>query len=547
METVKKTTTIKEALRREGALVVETPTPVAPDQHAVEEGRKPLASRRGDVAALKAKALELYGLPPGGLGSIPGIESAFKFSSLDSDRDFNYLRAEPLLDQAAFLLDRCNTARSQRDRLQIEKWKLQLELDQFFRLDQVQEREREASLDTLPYERAVIESGAERSLGENHRNAEAQLKGFMDDLLSTGLNKRMAARELEAWISAYPNKDIELSGDDAFYVFDGERRNRPDHLYEAAHVQADEDGWEQIYSLMFKRFTAQAASESGRLRKESLDLLAKWSLANIGFRRERAQAERDAVWEKVYQVQSPGGVLNYNERIDAEERRFASNFREALARLAAARRGLSELYDYAPPFPQEGTADFFDEVLRWVASAQTRLGQLSQLDQHYVLALSVKELAKGEWKSGLGKSEWTFEVSEELFPGQALVRLRGLGMAVALPNPQEGKLVKVVRSKPQGVWSAQVSIPPTGALRPVTGAPRELDQQAVPVCFLGRVADRASARPPEVAGIDVLHNASPIGKPWKVKLSPKSTGGAPSKVIEDVELYLHLAVRGQKA
>jgi hypothetical protein len=298
---------------------------------------------------------------------------------------------------------------------------------------------------------------------------------------------------------------------------------------------------------MQKRFTAQAASESSRLRKESLDRLAQWSLANIGFRRERAQAERDAVWEKVYQAAGSGGLLNYHESIPPLERRFASDFRDALARLAAARRGLGALYDYAPVFPEEGSPGYLDAVLLWVANARSRLAQLSQREQNYVLALSIKELAKGEWKSGQGKTEWTFEISEELFPAQALVRLRGLGMAVALPNPEQGTLVKVGRSKPPGVWTAQVSVPPTGTFRPATGAPRQLDQQAIPVCFVGRVADRNLARPPEVVGTHILHNVSPIGKPWKIKLSPKSTGGAPSKAIEDVELYLHVAARGQKA
>jgi hypothetical protein len=65
--------------------------------------------------------------------------------------------------------------------------------------------------------------------------------------------------------------------------------------------------------------------------------------------------------------------------------------------------------------------------------------------------------------------------------------------------------------------------------------------------FPRRVTGWAPSRPLEVAGINALHNASPIGKSWKVKLLPKSPGGAPSKVIEDVELYMHLAVRVQKA
>ena len=88
------------------------------------------------------------------------------------------------------------------------------------------------------------------------------------------------------------------------------------------------------------------------MRKESLELEAKWALANIAFRQQRAQAERDALWEKVYQAQQPGGLFNYSERMAPLERRFSSDFREALARLTAAQRGMKELYDYAAPLPE---------------------------------------------------------------------------------------------------------------------------------------------------------------------------------------------------
>ena len=124
---------------------------------------------------------------------------------------------------------------------------------------------------------------------------------------------------------------------------------------------------------MARRFVSLAAAQASKLRKESLDLEAKWSQANIAFRRERAQAERDAFWEKVYQAQGPGSLLNYSERISSIERTFSRDFREVLARLAAARRGLREIYNYSPAFPPEGAAGYFDEVVAWVKSTKERL------------------------------------------------------------------------------------------------------------------------------------------------------------------------------
>jgi hypothetical protein len=79
-----------------------------------------LPSRRNDLAAL-----EVYALSAAGLAPIPAIEDVFRFSPLEIDR--KWIRS---------------LAPSAADQMQIEKWKLQFELDQFFRLDPIQERER---------------------------------------------------------------------------------------------------------------------------------------------------------------------------------------------------------------------------------------------------------------------------------------------------------------------------------------------------------------------------------------------------------------------
>jgi hypothetical protein len=70
-----------------------------------------------------------------------------------------------------------------------------------------------------------------------------------------------------------------------------------------------------------------------------------------------------------------------------------------------------------------------------------------------------------------------------------------------------------------------------------------LDQKSIPSCFLGKIADSNSPREPEIAGARTLRNASPIGKQWKLTLAPKSTAGAMTEKIDDVQIFLHVAVR----
>jgi hypothetical protein len=546
MQAPKRTATVRDALRAKTGLAFDTPVPVVIDKDAVAEGRKPLPAARPDTAKLQARLEELYG--PAGAPLEP-IDAAFKFSSLESDAEFHYLHVEPLLNHAAVLLERCAAHRTRWEQLQGEKWRLRLELAEFFRLVQIEEREREGGEDTLSYERAVLESAAEQSLQENHKDAETQLKALLSDLSASGLNRRVAAREVTAWLSAYPLKDSDLRGDDAGYTFDGVRKSKPEHLFEAARKEADQDAWEQVYSLLVQIYGAVAESEAARLRKESLELQTKACLAAISTKRDRAQIARDAVWEKAFQLQAANSILNHHERLALLQREFAVDFRETIACLTAAERGLKELYDFPAGFPKQPAATYFDDVNAWFLKARNRLAQIAQLDQSYTLAVSLKQLLQGQFEAGRNASEWTFELTDDMFAGQSYVRLRGLSVSVTGAEPEipKGGAQKSNAPAPEkaaGFWWARVTLPAQAWVRNPAGAVRELDQKSLPVCYLGRVGVEASPGAPEMGGSRVLHNASPIGKQWKLRLSAKSTGGTPTESLEDVQIHLHLAVRG---
>jgi hypothetical protein len=546
LQAPKKTLPVRDALRAKTP-AAEPSAPAPPDQHAIDEGRKTLDLRRKDLPAIQTKATELYGIPAAGLPAVTPIESGFHFSSAESDNELHFLQVEALIEEATVLLERCAAHRDRRDQLQLEKWKSQLDLDRFFRLEQLRAKQREAGNDTLAYERAALDAGAAGAMEAHQKAAEAQLKNLSDDLLSAGFNKRMAARELAAWISAFPLKDSELRGDNASYTFDGVQRNKPDHLFEAARMEADEAAWEQATNLSVRRSEALAAAESARLRKESLNRQARWSLSDIAFRGEAAQIEADTAWERIFQAQAANGLFNYAGKIAPVERQFAADFREALAHLAAARRGLKDLFDYAPTFPQEGSTGYLDEVTAWVRQTKMRLARAGRTDQTYTLALSLKDLTKGQWEAGRGAGQWAFDLPEDLFQGQSHVRLRGVGLAVtAMPEPPELPTSKKNEPppppKPEGFWSARISLPATGVVRLRSGQTHEIDQKALPVCCLGQVAE--SLRQPEIAGAAALHNASPIGKQWRVILSQKSTTGAAISTLQDVHLFLRIAVRG---
>jgi hypothetical protein len=84
-------------------------------------------------------------------------------------------------------------------------------------------------------------------------------------------------------------------------------------------------------------------------------------------------------------------------------------------------------------------------------------------------------------------------------------------------------------------------------VRYLSGETREVDQSSLPICFLGQIADLNNPQPAQCLGAEALRNASPIGKQWKLKLAPVSTAGIETSQLDDVQIFLHVAVRGVKA
>ena len=81
------------------------------------------------------------------------------------------------MERASMLLERCASRRSRRDALHKEKWALQLELDRFLRVDQIEERERTSGADTIEYERAILDAAAEQSIEEKPETRGGAVEG----------------------------------------------------------------------------------------------------------------------------------------------------------------------------------------------------------------------------------------------------------------------------------------------------------------------------------------------------------------------------------
>ena len=454
------------------------------------------------------------------------LERAFEFKSQPSDTEYRYLQVEPLLDQSASLLDRCITDRAQRDLYAVEAFKNKLELEQFFQLEDIHDDEIKAGLYTLPYVRAKLDGSAEQQLSYWYDLAAKEIDRIISNGAQTFQNQ-VHGRELAAWLAAYPLKQDGLNGQDATYGWNGVVKTKPLHLQDASNLESVEEVNNFLLDTFSQFKTLRGTSDASDSRSSSYSEQAKWSFSDIDFRRRRTQVSRDGAEEKVRQTSMPGGALNYGEKINTLEDRINYDYRETIARLSAVNQGLALLYGYEDPFPDHKK---FDSVVLWVRRALNWIIRFTRNEQNYILPLSLRQLKDRRLATDTNhKTAWKFAVSEDMFPNQRHVRLRGVGGAV------RGTAIR-------GLWQATLRVPAQSSCHHLSGQTKVLDQRSVPPVYLGRIAERTPVRDPDVAGINALYNASPFGE-WNLALHEKSTDGMEIDAADDIQIELHLAVR----
>jgi hypothetical protein len=459
------------------------------------------------------------------------IEKDFVFETTPTDEEYRPLHVEPLLDQAANLLDRCLSARYERDRLAIEKFKLETDLEQFFRTDQINDEEVKAGLFTVPYEKALLDSLAESEVETFTTDAQKEINKSIQ-LIRTQFTEQKNARYAAMFLPNAPQYAVDPGETklEAYFV-GGVAKPKLDQLAKAAELLSEAGMIYEAYNMYAQYSSYRASAGAGGFRRKSLETLAEWSRKDIAFKRQRKQVAFEIAVKRASQTYMDKGVLNYKEKIEVVEKRFSSDLREVIARLIAIQTGMKQLYGYVDPELGEFKSGFsFDDTVLWVRNAISWLVRFSRIEQNYVLPISVKQTASA-WASGLSQGEWTFDVKEETcFPAQRNIRLRGISAAITSNNAD-------------GLWRVSIRAPKRSYTRHIsTNEVVDLDQSKLPACILGRVTNRYGRREAEITGINALHNASPFGT-WSVAIAPQSLEGIPTKTISDVQLDLHLAVR----
>jgi len=464
------------------------------------------------------------------------VDYGFRFQPDSADVDFQPHHVEPLLDQAADLLDRCLRDRAQWDDISSRMFSLALELCEYRELDEIHREEEAAGIYDVDWK----ESRAEHAAETTNKSIHDWLKTFVGSTVTAYFSgERIGAlsgwQQLSAWLQGlvlYTWKGQNFDG----YIqhkWNGTARDPSGHWREAAFELSYHALAVEQRALIAQRESLGSVARVAARRLPGLSARADWNSVNRNFLRRRTLVARKYQDIKAKAATDADGILNYGKRLPGIRERFSADFRHALARLKAIQKGLDQLYGYRIPLPsEEADVDYYDQVLFWTRQTIQWLIRFSRVEQTIVLPVSIRTLVGDEaWDRGNKQKAWSFRFPKEALPTARHVRVRGLSAVVVDHLKLRDRL-----------WQVELGVPARAEVVHLDGTVVTVDQSSVPPLMLGRVGERDAARDPDVAGLSSLHNASPFGE-WQVRILDSVPRQHRTTKINDIQVDLHLSLR----
>lgn len=452
------------------------------------------------------------------------------------DASFAYvgLHIEPLLQEAAELLNRGLADREKWRELGKVQFRLRQELDEFAELDAIHEKEIHAGIYEVSYQAALAEYEESVEKEKATRVAISYAKKILDEYFSgpakmdyverSGRYANAAVGPMGKGAPAPDNIAVIQYADIGVH---GEFKSREKWAEEAAcffsDIQISIEDSTRLSALSSLQAQAEALREKIKVQGEKKD----WEMTNATFKFKRMTVARAMAHRKLAATTEPGNALNFVEQMEPMNNRFFSDFNYAYGRLLAIAPYIKALYGFNAPVP-ETSLFFHDQATTWARSAINHVKQLAGLEQNCVFPISIRQLiGEAGWATFVGAGRITFNLGETLFQRFAITRLRGVSAFISA-------------STLKGVFSAYLSVPVTGVVFDKTGTRSEFDQSCVAQTFIGRIFRRSADQPADVVGVSTLFNASPIGE-WTIEATMNSTAQEALSGVEDLELELHLA------
>ncbi|QOJ21923.1 MAG: hypothetical protein HRU77_15270 [Gammaproteobacteria bacterium] len=463
------------------------------------------------------------------------IEYGFIFKSDQADTDFSWQHVEPLLDQAADLLDRALRERSNWDDLAQKWFATMLEIHEYAELDKIHVEEEEAGIYEVPLQESTADYRSNYVTHLFNSLSSNVIEGIIDvNFGSKELTEVLNANRKGAWLAGlvpYTWKDQHFNGY-SVHTYGKVTATVAQHAADAAETQSDHEFSTQGSFASSQLFSFNASMYSAAERMNGANAKKEWDQRNSVFLRRRTLVARKIQDIKARAATDPDGILNAGKRLEQIKARFQLDFRDALARLLVIQRGLSDIYGYDIPLPQQSEdLDYYDRCLLWTRQTMQWLIRFSRQEQCFVLPISIRGLIGDDaWLDGRSRGVWNVDVTKNFFLNMAHVRVRGLSAFVN------------INRRFDTLWRISVKPPMQATIQHMSGKIVTVDQSKVPPSQLARVGRRDAIREPDVVGVASLHNVSPIGI-WTIR----ALGGMPLESdvqpLEDLSLDLLLSFR----
>lgn len=421
--------------------------------------------------------------------------------------DFNPLHVDHLLNQAEELMERCIEDRRVWRDTYLRAYMIQFELEQFERLDEIQQAEDKAGMAEVDSKTAAGVYAAERETFD-------------------GLARSTTLAE-------------------AVERLYGSRRNA---IITDFRTTASKEGSDPEVAATRANATMLAAeldvlSMRGRLRakREDLDVaatLAESEALKAAFKKIRTEAIREMYRTRRTELSREGGPSNFQEQLNALKDSFNDHLHEALARYEAAIVGVKLVFNLPvqseiPKVKQalessNNTDDLrvIDSVAKGIRRLRYSIQRFTQRDETAVVQTNLRELLAADWDRLKAGEEVAVKFSAAFLSGALAPRLRGI--AVYSTGAEFRELSIVIKA-------------PREAERIDINGKTYKESQDLPSIIVGGVRPILWNAPRDFWGGSSLHNASPIGD-WRFKLQKShSLVNFPDLIVE----YL-IAVRPAK-
>lgn len=482
----------------------------------------------------------------------------FRFSPKESfaprkyDALFRHYHCDILLNQAADLLERAIRTRNECAALIEKRFVTKQDIDLFDELDSIRVNcEEPAGYYNIRHNATAAEIDSLNATITSLRSAIEVIDRVLMFGYFNGIDKdRAEASGLAAELSMKPTGHAWTVGAPFGPTHAPDDPDLPNYVpwssatAELGPAMHQITGWLEKRSLSDQRGTfvaqvcqLQAQFEAAQIRLHNLSVQNNYDSQDPDFASKRDSVQRNNNDAKRTAFKTQGGDLFFDDRIETLTASWQDDVGEVAARFTAIKDGLLLLYGYGPgaafisDVPPDPGPNSLSATLKWVRDAINFLIAFNEVEQNYVLPISVRaSCSNSEWQECLAGRPCSFNIPLTLFGNESHVRLRGLS-------------AYVVQESPITMWNALITPPKQSFIRHlgVPDNPVRLNQADLASCRLGRIQRRDAVRDADIVGLQSLYNASPAGD-WTVEVNPFASPPAAASAVEDFHIDLHLAV-----